>query len=113
MASSAKYTSSYVGVGEMLRSDEMLEAMASKAEKIKVLAEELAHVSPVGSQLSPSGAYKKSFKIHLSKNGGRHANRAEAKVVSDDPIAIFVEHGTSKMKGDHVLLRALMEALRT
>jgi hypothetical protein len=108
----AKYKSSYEGVGEMLRSDDMLEAMAVHAEKIVDRAEMLAHVSPIGSQLSPSGLYKRSFRILLSKRGGRHFNRAEARVVNDDPIAYFVEHGTSKMSGDHVLLRAAMEAMR-
>jgi hypothetical protein len=111
MAKESSFESSYEGIGEMLRSDFMLMAMAERAEKVASRAEELAHVSPIGSKLSPSGAYKKSFHVRLSKRGGKQKNRAEARVVSDDPIAYYVEHGTVNMSGEHVMLRAIIEGL--
>jgi hypothetical protein len=114
MASEAKatYKGSYEGIGQMLRSDEMLEAMLKKAELVREVAEDIAAVSPTGSQLSPSGAYKRSFKVLGRKDGGKKGDRAEATVYSDDPVAIFVEKGTVNMRGEHTLLRALFEGLR-
>lgn len=108
----AKFTSSYRGIGELLRSDMVLKALAARAELMRAYAEEIAPESVVGSKLSPPGRYKKSFHVVLSKFGGRFKNRAEARLVNDDPVAHFVERGTSKMSGLHVLLRAAMEGLR-
>jgi hypothetical protein len=112
MAGKATYKSSFEGIGMLLRSDGMLEAMAKKGEKVRILAEDHAAVSPLGSVLSPSGAYKKSFKISLRKDGGVRGDRAEAMVYSDSPVAEYVEKGTRTMRGEHTLLRALFEALR-
>lgn len=106
------YKSRYTGVGELLRSDMVLEALAIKAEKVRAYAEDLAPESPLGSELSPPGKYKKSFKVVLDRRGGIHFNRAVAYIVNDDPIAEYVEHGTRNMRGLHVLIRSLMEALR-
>jgi hypothetical protein len=108
----ASYKGNFEGIGKMLRSDEMLEAMLKKAELVKAVAEDIAAVSPTGSQLSPSGAYKKSFKVFGRKDGGKHNDRAQATVSSNDPVAVFVEFGTVNMRGDHTLLRALFEGLR-
>ena|ERR1700677_196629 len=108
----ATYKGSFEGIGELLRSDMMLEAMLKKAELVKGVAEDIAAVSPTGSQLSPSGAYKKSFRVFGRKDGGKKGDRAEATVSSVDPVAIFVEKGTVNMRGEHTLLRALFEGLR-
>lgn len=108
----ATYKGSYEGIGELLRSEMMVAAMAERAKAVQEMAEQLAPESIVGSTLSPPGRYKKSFRVETSKRGGFRKNRAEAKVVNDDPVAVFVEYGTTKMPGMHVLLRALFDGLK-
>jgi hypothetical protein len=105
------YKSNFAGIGQMLKSNFMMEAMAMKAEKVRAKAEDIAPVYTGESELSPPGSYKRSFKIIITKRGGKNNDRAEAAVISDSPVAKFVEHGTTKMAGEHILLRALMEGL--
>lgn len=102
--SEAKFTGSFTGIAALLRSEMVGEALLAQAEKVKARAEELAPVD-TSQYAQHSGRYKGSFSTRLAMNTRR--NRIEAAVVNDAPEAIDVEKGTSKMDGQHVLMRAL------
>ncbi len=77
--------------------------LLAKAEQVKGVAVDIAPVSDVGSPESPPGHYKESFHADLVVVNGALAGR----VYNDDPIAVHVEFGTSKMEPRATLHRAL------
>jgi hypothetical protein len=85
------FTPNYKGIGEMLRSKSMLDAMVFRAEKIKTVAEAIAPFDP-GSK--DGTHYRDAFRVETSTHGGIHKDRAEAKVVNDDAAAFYIEYGT-------------------
>lgn len=99
------YVHDYDAFGELvLREDWMLAEMTERAEKVKTLAEAIAPFDPEDKK---SLHYKEAFRVETSTHGGAHSDRAEAKVVNDDPIAVYVEYGTRNNPAHHTLTRAL------
>lgn len=104
--SKAKVTFSYEGIGEMLRSPFVRAEMVRRADKIKEAAEAR---SPVGDPKKDphSGRYKRSWHVSSTDRGGFRHDRASATVYNDSEEAVFVEFGTSRMRGRHVLKGAI------
>lgn len=99
---------SYTGIGEMLRSVEMVREMSRRAEKVR---DEAIRNAPVGTRRDRhSGRYKASFHLETTTHGGVKGDRAAAYVYNDAPEAIFVEFGTSRQVGRHILRDALNAA---
>ena len=97
----------YDGIGEMLRSDFMVEHMLKRANQMKDYAEAIAPVST--SRRNPHrGRYKASFSVTSTTHGGFKNNRAQATLTNDSPEAVFVEFGTSNNQGRHVLMEAML-----
>lgn len=87
-----KYRHNYEAFGAaVLRSPEMLAEMARRAEAVKAVAASTAPFDPS----SPDGThYKDSFRVEVVDHGGVHHDRAEGRVINDDPAAFFIEFGT-------------------
>ena len=105
MAPAAKFSASYEGIGELLRSDLMQAEMRRRAEKI---AERARDIAPVGDPEDDphSGRYKASF--HVSSGVQHHkTSRAYGEVSNDSPEARLVEFGDSTQDGYRTLGRAL------
>lgn len=102
------FDASYTGIGEMLRSTFMLREMARRAEKVR---DEAIRSAPVGKrQDRHPGRYKASFHLEQTTHGGAHGDRAAAYVYNDAPEAFYVEFGTSRQQGRHILRNALNAA---
>lgn len=102
MSDETKFDPSFVGIGRLLRSDMIAEALMARADAVKQRAEELAPVSDDPNN-PHAGRYKDSFHTRL----GMKRARVEAVVYNDAPEAIYVEKGTSVQEGRNVLMRAL------
>lgn len=108
MARAATFTASFSGIGQMLRSVDMQNAMRVIAERVKQRAEATA---PVGDpdQDPHAGRYKNSF--YITTGVQRYATaRAYAEVGNTAPEAVYVEFGTSEQGAHHTLLNALAAA---
>lgn len=81
----------YAGIGEMLRAEFMEAEMLRRAEKVKAVCEATAPYDP---NSKDGSHYKDSFRVEASRAGGLKKDRAEAKVISDDPAAFHIEMGT-------------------
>jgi Bacteriophage HK97-gp10, putative tail-component len=105
VAVAAKFQASYTGIGEMIRSPGMEQAMRAHAEKIKTKAEATA---PVGDPSTDphAGRYRDSFKVESGRDGGVKKDRAYGRVLNDAPEAFYVEYGSSKVAAHHTLLNA-------
>jgi hypothetical protein len=97
-----RYEHSYAGAGELLRSDFMLAEMKRRADLIEDVAIAIAPVD--------SGDYIESFRVHSTRRGGPNADRAQARVENVSDHAFYVEFGTSRQRGQHVLLTAAFAA---
>lgn len=87
------------GIKRMLGEPFMVREMERRAELVKALAEQL---SPIR-----TGRYVRS---HTVRSGVSPAGVAYARVVNSTPYAIYLERGTSKMRGQRILARALRAA---
>jgi hypothetical protein len=98
----SKFTPSYSGIGEMLRSEFMQAEMHARAEAARALAEAIA---PVYEQGPHPGRYKAAFTV---ESGVRHEKTARAygRLENHSPEAFFVEYGTRNNPAHHVLVRA-------
>lgn len=107
----SKFRGNYSGIGEMIRSLEMVRAMEHLAEEIKTEAKATA---PVGDPKRDrhSGRYRASFSVSSGPNGGYKKNRAYGRVTNNAPEAFYVEYGTSKIPPRHILLNAAKKAVR-
>lgn len=105
MAASSKFTASYAGIGEMLRSEEMQAEMRRRAEKVAQHAEANA---PTGSPDDDphAGRYKSSFQVSSGVQR-RKTSRAYGEVINVAPEAVIVEYGTSQQEAHHTLGHAL------
>jgi hypothetical protein len=97
-----RFVADYAGTGEMLRTDYMLAAVMRHAGRIEDIA---VAISPLD-----QGEYVSSFHIIPTTHGGPKGDRAQARVENFSPHANFVEFGTSRQKGRHVLLTAAVAA---
>lgn len=96
------YEASYKGIGQMLNSDFIQDAMVDRAEKIKAYA---ISISPQGS----TSRYRSSFKIYRNRGLIAKGIRAYARLVNDAPYAAAVEYGNRRngFKGQRILGKAM------
>jgi hypothetical protein len=100
----ARYEPSYTGVGEMLNSDFMVEAMRLRGEEIMLRA---IAIAPVGHPPDEHpGRYRASFHVRVHSHGGATNDRAEAVVYNDAPEALYVEYAHWGAEPYRVLARA-------
>jgi len=97
MAQRARFKGNYKGVGEMLVSDKMQDAMEERAEKVQSRC--------VANAPRDTGAYSSSFRVETGVRPGAKP-RAESKVINDDKAAAYVEWGTSRTPRFRVMGRA-------
>lgn len=91
------FKANYEGIGEMLNSPFMREAMVVRAEAIRTAAEADA------ATYSDSGEFARSFApIESGTHGGVHKDRAYAIVRNTDPAALSIEFGHLSEKGEPV-----------
>jgi hypothetical protein len=103
------FTLNHRGVGIMLNSFEMMEALRPFGEEIKMRAEAMAPVYQGkywGNTGRFSGRYKVSFHIRSRRYGGTKGDRAQVQVYNDSPEAFWVEFGNRGDEPYHVLHRA-------
>lgn len=94
------------GVGEMLNSRMMRDAMRERAEVIRARAVALA---PVSDEDAHPGRYKASFHVRVHGNGGATKDRAEAVVFNDSPEAFYVEFAHWGREPYRILARAAFQ----
>lgn len=87
------------GVREMTGAPFMVREMERRAEAVRGLAVQL---SPIR-----TGRYVGS---HAVRSGVRPTGAAYAQVVNSTPYAVYLERGTSRMRGQHILARSLRAA---
>lgn len=102
----SRFTASYEGIGELLRSEAMQAEMHRRAEKVKALAEATAPDAP------PYGeGYKYEFRVVSGvKTSSEGTRRAFGRVVNDSRHAIWVEYGGQNTPAHRTLGRALRAA---
>lgn len=106
----AEFHPDHAGVGAMLRSDFMQDAMREHAETIKQRAEAIAPVAHTRRKDYHPGRYKASFHVRVSSRGGATKDRAEAVVYNDAPESFYVEYGSYGEEPYRVIARAAYEA---
>ena len=75
------YEGNYAGIGQLMRSDEMLAVVAEAGAKALAYAES---ISPVGSGRDPHpGMYKGGWRMETASAGGPRHDRAEARIIND------------------------------
>lgn len=99
----SKFRGNYAGIGEMIKSPEMVRAMEHIANQIK---DHAVAAAPVSRKSKHSGRYKNSFSVSSGPDGGWRKNRAYGRVSNTAPEAFYVEYGTTKMAAMHILLNA-------
>lgn len=112
------YTSSYEGVGEMLRSDFMQAEMGRRAQAVMDQAIATAPVYTGTGRDPHRGRYKDSFSMHTTDHGGWKGDRAAGVVTNSSEEAVFVEYssthptedGVRVQQGHHTMLNALQAA---
>lgn len=100
---------SYAGIGELLKSPEMVAAMVAKAELVKAEAEATA---PFDAKAKDGTHYRDAFAVSARRDGGYEHDRAEAIISNDDAAALWVELGSKHNPAHHTLGRALDAAGR-
>jgi hypothetical protein len=76
-----RYEANYAGIGQLMRSDEMVAVVADVGAKALAYAQE---ISPVGHGRDPHpGMYKAAWRMETSSAGGPHHDRAEARILND------------------------------
>lgn len=109
MGRKVEFTLNHRGVGIMLNSFEMMEALRPFGEEIKMKAEVLAPVYEgryYGRDPRYPGRYKASFHIRSRRYGGSKGDRAQVLVYNDSPEAFWVEYGNKGNEPYHILHRA-------
>jgi hypothetical protein len=87
----------------MLRAEFMEAEMLRRAEKVKAVCEATAPFDP-----SNDGThYKDLFRVESSRDGGVKKDRAEAKVLNDDPASFHIEMGTGDTPKHRTMGKAL------
>lgn len=96
----SSYEASYKGIGQMLNSDFIQDAMVDHAEKIKAYALTIAPQS--------SGEYRTSFKIYRNRGLVSGGVRAYARLYNEAPYAASIEYGNRRgQKGQRILGKAM------
>jgi hypothetical protein len=97
MSKRARFKGNYKGVGKILVSKKMQDAMEERAEKVQGRC--------VANAPEDTGTYKASFRIETGIRPGSKP-RAQSKVINDDKAAAYVEWGTSRTPRFRVMGRA-------
>lgn len=92
----------YRGVGELLRSQMVEDALLVRGERVKAQAEATAPYRP-GSETH----FRDSFHVESTREGGAHHDRVAVSVYNDDDAALSIETGTSDTPAHHTLTKAL------
>lgn len=100
--SESKFSASFMGIGQMLRSEMVGAELEKRAEEVASRARDIA---PVSATTDHPGRYKASFHVRMGLN--RRRSRVEAVIYNDAPEALFVEKGTVNNPAYNVLTRAL------
>jgi hypothetical protein len=96
----SSFEASYKGIGQMLNSDFIQDAMVDRAEKIKAYA---LSISPTS-----SGEYRTKFKIYRNRGFVAGGVRAYARLYNEAPYAAAIEYGTRRNpRGQRILGRAM------
>lgn len=98
MSVRVKFVASRAGISELGRSPAMVAEMKRRAEVVAVRARAIAPVR--------TGRYKASIKA----TAGVRAGRAQGRVTASAPWSSFLEFGTSRMRRQRILGRALLSA---
>lgn len=110
MATRARFTLDKGGMGELLKSPQMLAAMVTRAKRGAARAREIAPVGK-GAGEETAGRYKGSIKVSSTTQGGVKRDRATAAVTADVPYARFVEYQPdADGVAHHTMLRAAQES---
>jgi hypothetical protein len=76
-----RYESNYEGIGQLMRSDEMLAIVSEVGQKALDYAQD---ISPVGHGRDPHpGMYRSAWRMETSRAGGPSHDRAEARIIND------------------------------
>lgn len=97
MAPKARFRPDYKGIGRILTSKTMQDAMEQRAERVKARCVADAPVD--------TGSYKSSFRVETGIRPGPKP-RAVSKVVNDDEAATYVEWGARRTPRYRVMGRA-------
>jgi hypothetical protein len=100
----ARFSPSYRGLGELLRSEAMEAEMVRRAEKVKARFEATAPVDETGPH---PGRLRDSARVESSRAGGLKHDRAVATVVVEAPEAFYAEFGNRNVPRHRTLGRAL------
>lgn len=101
----SSFKASYKGIGQMLNSDFIQDAMVDRAEQVKAYA---ISISPQGD----TGRYRESFKIYRNRVLASGGIRAIARLYNEAPYAAAVEYGTRrKPRGERILGKAVAAVL--
>jgi hypothetical protein len=107
-ASVATYRPSFKGLGELLKSPEMVAEMVAAAERAKAFAEAIAP--------RETGEYASRFSVAATRDGGSKHDRAAAYLINDDPASLSIEYGTGEPNGSrtpkHRTLGRAIDAMR-
>lgn len=85
-----RYSPSYAGVGELMKSEEMQAVVREAAERAKAYAESIAPAGDLAHDPHP-GEYKASFEVVVTDHGGKDGDRAEAQLINTSDHAVNVE----------------------
>lgn len=97
----ARFTSNYQGIGQMLQSAPLQADMRRRANKVRQVAQSTAPVD--------TGTYRGAFAVESGVRPGRKP-RAFGRVTNTAPHAIDVEYGARSTPRYRVLGRALSAA---
>jgi hypothetical protein len=105
----------------MLNAPWMIEEMVDRGRKVMEYAQATAPVYEGTGEDPHRGRYKGSFRLQAFAHGGRHHDRAEARITNDAPEAKMVEYGGHVwesergewrfQEGHHTLRNALYAAM--
>jgi hypothetical protein len=97
VAPRARFKGDYKGVGKILVSKKMQDAMETRARRVESAC--------VAGSPHDTGEYSASFRVETGIRPGSKP-RAESKVINSDPAAPYVEWGTSRTPRYRVMGKA-------
>jgi hypothetical protein len=103
----SRFDTDYAGVGEMLRSEMIGNALFTRAQAVRAMAEATAPYDP-----SNETHFRDAFHVAEPEVPEGH-DRIVVSVYNDDDAAVQIELGTSRTDGHHTLTKALDAAGNT
>jgi len=109
----ARFDPSYAGLGELLVSPEMQEAMKSRAEKIADVARATSPVGPLSDK--ERTRYRDAWEVDSGIQDGK-TRRAYGEVKNETPYSAAIEYGNGRTRGKtiepHFTLTRAIDAAR-